>query len=172
MFYGVPMDIIHMPVEIFGVTKGMFPKPPLPNPVSFRLRLEALNFSVATPIVSLHGWLTNRLIKPHREEKSPSSGGKVQMQWRWSGNSTQASIRNGRVRRARTMASCKHRRTRGAVKIGWRRKVLTVKKYVPPLISALRYCGAIGIAYFIGAWNAPYSCCYASSGMLAELESL
>jgi hypothetical protein len=141
-------------------------------PVSFRLRLEALNFSVATPIVSLHCWLTNRLIKPHREEKSPSSGGKVQMQWRWSGNSTQASIRNGRVRRARAMASRKHRRTRGAIKIGWRRKVLTVKKYVPPLISALRYCGAIGIAYFIGAWNAPYSCCYASAGILAELENL
>jgi hypothetical protein len=64
MFYGVPMDIIHMPVEIFGVTNGMFPKPPLPNPVSFRLRLEALNFSVAIPILSLHGWLTNRLINP------------------------------------------------------------------------------------------------------------
>ena len=78
------------------------------------------------------------LIHDHRIEKSASSCGSVQMQCKWSGNRTHASISNGAVRRVRRIASRNASRTGASVKTGKRRSVFTVKKYVPPATFARR----------------------------------
>ena len=80
------------------------------------------------------------LISCQRVEKSASPEGKVQIQCRWSGKITMASMVNGRRRRAALNTS--RRWSMFSVKSFRRRSSsVTVKKKVPPGTKARIYCG-------------------------------
>jgi hypothetical protein len=63
---------------------------------------------------------TERLISDQRVEKSQSPSGRVQMQCRWSGSRTQASIEKGRVVRRFSIAIRRDRRTAPVQRMGRR----------------------------------------------------
>ena len=117
---------------------------------SFFFNLDAFDLvgfrSSTQPTISqlLLKWL---LIKRQRSEKSASPSGNVQMQCRWSGKRTKASILNGCCFMTFLNAWRSNFTLSDRLKIFSRRCVTTVKKQVPPLTCALRYLICIYVGF-------------------------
>jgi hypothetical protein len=93
MFDRIEMHVIDTPRKIRLIAHRVFPKPPLPYPRSPLASLEADRLSPAATRAE-----KPRLMSIQRMEKSASRFGNVHTACKCSGNTTQASMRNGPVR--------------------------------------------------------------------------
>jgi len=125
MLHWIVMDVRDVVLKIVGITDCVLPKSALPN----------ATFATSTTHVASAdlGRFLEKLAfnKRQRVEKSWSLSGKVQMQWRWSGKITIASISNGCC--LRTFSNeLRNILILSTSRFCLRSRKLAVKKYVPP----------------------------------------